>query len=148
MKVIFTKGPGKHDTMDVFRADGSSERVQCPKQGIIPHDMVHYAVERSLQMRGFMHRVKEGEAAAFRMEAETESDSVERLVEALQGDAWSGSKASENEILEMYQVTCAARECPALAVSPEDVAACRHAIHALSVQWAAVPVHGSLELPL
>lgn len=148
MRVVFTKGHGKHDTMDIFRADGSSERVQCPKQGIIPHDMVHYAVEQTLQARGFLHRVKEGESASFRMTPQAESDSVERLVEALQGDAWSGGDSTEVDVLEIYQVTCSARECPALALGPEDIAAVRGAIRDLSEKWTSVPVLGSIELLL
>lgn len=148
MQFIFTKRAGKYDTMDVVRPDGSSERIQCPKQGIIPHDMVHYAVEHTLQTRGFLHRVKEGEAATFRMTPEAESDSVERLVEALQGDAWSGGQSSDTEILEMYQVTCSARQCPALDLCPLDVEAVRAAIQSLTKAWSAIPVHGSLELKL
>jgi hypothetical protein len=148
MKIVFTKGSGKYDTMDVLRQNGSSERVQCPKQGIIPHDMVHYAVEHSLQARGFLQRVKGGEPANFRMAPDSETESVERLVETLQGDAWSGSMAGEQEMLEMYQVTCLARECPALPLSQEDVASARAAIQKLSTEWQAVPVHGTLELRL
>jgi hypothetical protein len=148
MKFVFTKGSGKYDTMDVLRQNGSSERVQCPKQGIIPHDMVHYAVEHSLQARGFLQRVKGGEPANLRMAPDSESESVERLVETLQGDAWSGSMAGEQEILEMYQVTCLARECPALPLSQEDVVSARAAIQKLSIEWQAVPVNGTLELRL
>jgi hypothetical protein len=148
MKVVFTKGPGKFDSMDVFRPDGTSETVQCPKQGIIPHDMVHYAVEHTLTARGFLRRVGGGESASFRMKPEAESDSVERLVEALQGDAWSGGGSSEQDILDMYQVTCSARGCPALPLSHQDVAAARSAIRMLSSQWDAIPVQGTLELRL
>ena len=57
MKVVFTKGHGKYDTMDLLRPDGTIESVQCPKQGIIPHDMVHFAIEHSLNARGFLRRV-------------------------------------------------------------------------------------------
>ena len=57
----FTKGGGKTDLMEVIREDGSAERVDCPKQGIIPHDMVHFAVEDVLHVRGFIGRVAEGE---------------------------------------------------------------------------------------
>lgn len=148
MKLVFTKGSGKYDTMDVLRRDGSVQRVQCPKQGIIPHDMVHFAVEHTLQARGFLHRVRDGESASFGMAQEAESDSVERFVEAIQGDAWSGGQSSEQDVLDMYQVTCAARSCPALPLKPEDVAAVRGAIASLSSQWQGVPTHGTLDLLL
>lgn len=148
MKSIFTKGKGKHDTMEVRRTDGSSELIQCPKQGIIPHEMVHYAVEHTLKARGFLRRFGDGESASFRMTPEVESDSVERIVEALQGDAWSGGKSSESDILDMYQVTCSARECPALPLNEQDIVAVREAIASLTRQWQVVPLHGALELQL
>lgn len=58
MKLIFTKGAGKTDLMEVVRTGQPSELVDCPKQGIIPHDMVHYAVEHTLDARGFLTRVR------------------------------------------------------------------------------------------
>ena len=48
MNIIFMKGAGKTDPMQVFRPGLPVETVACPKQGIIPHDMVHYAVEHTL----------------------------------------------------------------------------------------------------
>lgn len=148
MKLIFTKGAGKYDLMDVQREDGSSEQVRCPKQGIIPHDMVHYAVEHTLRARGFLARVGEGEAANFRMTAQAESDAVERLVEVFQGDAWSGGQSSPADLLALYRVTCRARECPQLPLGAAEVEAVRSAIRALDEQWQAVAVGGALELSL
>ncbi|MFO1516919.1 MAG: hypothetical protein U1F22_08345 [Lysobacterales bacterium] len=148
MKLIFTKGAGKYDLMDVQRDDGSFEQVACPKQGIIPHDMVHYAVEHTLQARGFLARVGEGESADFRMTAQAESDAVERLVEVFQGDAWSGGGSSAADLLAMYQVTCRARECPQLPLGAAEVEAVRSVIRALGERWQAVAVGEALELPL
>ncbi len=45
MKLGFTKGSGKFDRLDIVAADGPRAPIDCPKQGIIPHDMVHFAVE-------------------------------------------------------------------------------------------------------
>ena len=148
MKLIFTKGAGKYDVMDVQRGDGSCEQVACPKQGIIPHDMVHYAVEHTLQARGFLARVGQGESANFRMTAQAESDAVERLVEVFQGDAWSGGGSSAADLLAMYQVTCRARECPQLPLGAAEVEAVRSVIRALGERWQAVAVGEALELPL
>jgi hypothetical protein len=47
MELVFTKGSGKFDLMEVFRTGVPPERVDCPKQRIIPHDMVHYALEHT-----------------------------------------------------------------------------------------------------
>jgi hypothetical protein len=38
--------------------------------GFIPHDMVRYAGEQTLQSLGFFGRIKDGESAGFRMTPE------------------------------------------------------------------------------
>lgn len=124
MEFMFPKGPGKHDRMRVVR-DGVAATIDCPKQRIIPHDMVHYAVECTLQRCGFLGRVGGGEQADFRMAPEDESDGVERLVEVIQADAWSGGNSSPEDMLDLYRVTCTARECPALPVTADDIVSIR-----------------------
>src|SRR5690348_3454953 len=120
MKLSFTKGSGKFDRMRIQRED-APEWVDCPKQRIIPHDMVHYAVESTLGRRGFLSRVREGEDASFHMKPQAESDGVERLVEVFQGDAWSGGDSSAVDLLGLYEVTCRARQCPPLRVAASDL---------------------------
>ncbi|MYM36302.1 hypothetical protein GTP38_18375 [Duganella sp. FT94W] len=146
MKLVFTKGAGKTDLMEVVRVDQPSELVNCPKQGIIPHDMVHYAVEHTLNARGFLTRVKDGESAAFQMQGEVQSDAVERLVEVFQGDAWSGGNSAAFDLIEMYRVTCNARSCPMLDVDIAAISEVRDVIAELTEKWKAVPVGGLLEL--
>ena len=148
MKLVFTKGAGKFDVMEVHRATASVERVDCPKQRIIPHDMVHYAVEHTLKTHGFLARVKEGEAAGFKMQPTEESDSVERLVEVFQGDEWSGGQSSPADVISMYAVTCSARACPALPLDDASILAIRAKIADLTTLWQATAVGGSLELEL
>lgn len=147
MKISFTKGSGKYDQMHVHR-DGAVEVVECPKQRIIPHDMVHYAVESTLRKRGFLARVRDGEAANFRMVAEAESDGVERLVEVFQGDAWSGGGSAAGDMIDLYRVTCAERQCPMLDVNADDIDAVRDRIVELDAQWQALPVGGTMMLEL
>ena len=147
MEVTFTKGRGKYDFMRVVRGD-VVETIDCPKQRIIPHDMVHYAVECTLQKRGFLTRVGGGEAANFQMVPEAESDGVERLVEVFQGDAWSGGNAPPGEMLDLYRVTCTARECPALPVTAADIVSIRDKIGELDAQWQALAIGESMRLRL
>jgi hypothetical protein len=148
MNLIFTKGAQKVDRLEVRRPGRAPELLECPKQGIIPHDMVHYAVEHALHCRGFLSRVAAGEAAEFQMASEAESDGVERLVEVIQGDAWSGGASAAGDLLAMYEVTCGARQCPALPISEVDIDAIRDEIAELSSRWAQVEVGQSLELEL
>lgn len=146
MRLVFAKGAGKYDTLTVLRADRLDETIDCPKQRILPHDMVHFAVETILDARGFLGRVAAGEAADFTMGAEAESDGVERLVEVIQGDGWSGGATPAEEMLALYAVTCDARKCPALAVDAATIDAIRARMAELTAAWDAVPVGGTLEL--
>ena len=148
MKLIFTKCAGKYDLLEIVREGMVPERVDCPKQRIIPHDMVHYAVEHTLQTRGFLGRVKGGEGAGYQMKSEAESDSVERLVEVFQGDEWSGGTSSVQELIEMYRVTCLARDCPAMPLNEAAIDAVRLSISELSSRWQTVPVGGALHLEI
>lgn len=148
MRLIFTKGAGKYDRMEVVRDDGAVERIDCPKQRIVPHDMVHYAVESTLEKRGFLTRVREGARADFRMEPEAGSDGVERLVEVIQGDAWSGGTSTAADMLDLYRVTCVERGCPMLEVGADDIQAIRACLAELTTQWDALPVGAALALSM
>lgn len=148
MQLIFTKGAGKTDRLDLLRPGRAPEVIDCPKQRIIPHDMMHYAVESTLHVRGFLGRVKDGESASLQMQGEDFSDAVERLVEVFQGDAWSGGKTAAREMLDLYAVTCAARRCSTLPIDEQVIADVRRTIGELTARWDAVPVGGSLELGL
>lgn len=148
MQFIFTKGAGKFDQLLVQREDQSGERIECPKQGIIPHDMVHFAVEKTLSLRGFMTRVAHGEAAQFTMQHEAQSESVERLVEVFQGDGWSGGSTPAAELVAMYRLTCEARQCLVLPIDEAAIDAVRQQIAELTQAWQAVPVGGHLTLLL
>ena len=147
MKITFIKGSGKVDRMVIDRGD-ATESIDCPKQRIIPHDMVHYAVESTLHKRGFLGRVRDGEAADFRMATESESDGVERLDEVFQGDAWYGGRSTAKDMLDLYQVTCRARECAPLPVSPDDILAVRSRIAELDAEWQALAVGQTFTLEL
>ena len=110
--------------------------------------MMHFAVESTLETRGFLSRVRDGESTDWQMGSTAESDGVERLVEVFQGDAWSGDEASPAEMLDLYRVTCNARDCPPLQVTVDDIEAVRGKIHALDAQWQALAIGESMSLML
>lgn len=146
MRLTFTKGAGKMDALVVEREGREAERIECPKQGIIPHDMVHYAVE-SVVGHGFLGMVADGAPAAFTTSGGAEEDAVERLVECFQAEMWDG-RVPAAELLATYEHACAARSHAAMPVSEAEVGAIRSRLDELGQQWAAVPVHGSLSLEL
>lgn len=82
------------------------------------------------------------------MGAEAISDGVERLVEVIQGDAWSGGATRPGDMIALYAVTCEARGCPALPIDTDTIIAIRHRVAALTTDWAAVPIGGTLTLTM
>jgi hypothetical protein len=60
MRLTFTKGRGKFDRLDIVTAGGPLAPIECPKQGIIPHDMVHFIVEAEVATRGFLGGIAAG----------------------------------------------------------------------------------------
>ena len=146
MRLTFTKGAGKYDALLVECEGRAGERIECPKQGIIPHDMVHYAVE-SVVGHGFLGMVADGAPAAFTTSGGAEEEAVERLVECFQAEMWGG-RVPAAELLAAYQHACAARGHAAMPEIEAEVGAIRARLDELGEQWAAVPVHGSLSLEL
>ena len=144
--IVFEKRQGKHDAMFVEHG-GRVQEIPCPKQRPIPHDMFHCAVERALALRGFIHRTAEGEAAGFRMTPEVESESVERLVETMQADSWSGRPAPA-EVIDMFRTTCAARGSEIIALNEEVITAIRAEIDRLAAEWESLPVRGRMKIEM
>jgi hypothetical protein len=145
MRLVFTKGPAKYDWLDLMRDDGSTApRIDCPKQGIIPHDMVHYAVESVLDARGFLGGIAEG-ARPMLQKGGLSEEAVERLVETIQAEAWSGP-ADTGEMIALYHLTCEARGHAGVPVDAAAIDAIRALVADLDMRWRAVPVGGTLAL--
>ena len=143
MRLTFTKRGGKYDDLLIERQAAPSESIQCPKQGIIPHDMVHYAVESTLAHRGFLAMVAGGESAVFATQGGESEEAIERLVECFQAEMWGG-RVPAAELLATYELACEARGHPAAPVSAEDVAGIRASLDDLTARWTDVPVNGTL----
>jgi hypothetical protein len=156
MKIIAEKG-GKADKLDrlrYLRKDGSSTETAMPRQGILPHDLVHYVVETRLGLKhGFTGLVAQGADATFAMESmhdpasedvAAEAIQVEGIVEALQTQLWSG-QFSDDDFIEGVRTACLMREQPAFAFAGPDVGQILFdAALALDAQWQLVPFHGAL----
>lgn len=145
MRMIFTRRDGKYDLLEIIRDDGGIERIDCPKQRIIPHDMVHYAVEKVLGARGFMRAIGAGETVAYAPMKEVEAEAVERLVETMQADAW-GAPGTLQDLLDLYHLTCDARGHASIPVDPAAIGSIRDEIIRLQLLWDEVPVGGTMEL--
>ncbi len=149
MKLVFTKGAGKYDRLDILAADGPRPPINCPKQGIIPHDMVHWAVESTVEAAGFLHLIADGSDGGFRTGIEDRTaQSVERLVEMFQGEGWSQTVLPDDEFIALYATTCEERGDTPLPITGTLLIAVRNRIAEVSQQWAAVPVGGKMALEL
>jgi hypothetical protein len=143
MRLTFTKRDGKYDDLLIERADRAPKTISCPKQGIIPHDMVHFAVESVLEHSGFLGLVAGGEAAAFTTIGGDAEESIERLVECFQAEMW-GERVSADDLLASYAIACDARGHAAAPVSAADVENIRARLDDLTAKWSAVPINASL----
>jgi len=148
----------KYDRLRFVRADGSSTECQMPRQGILPHDLVHYVVESALPLQhGFLSQLARGAEAQFVMEAvhdpankdvETEAVQAEAIVEGLQSQLWSGAFDRD------YFMDGAATACTARGKTPFDFSRVAADLpemlfqraQELNRRWLAVPFYGSLEL--
>lgn len=147
IKLNFTRRAGKYDDLTIVRSDTSQIVIRCPKQGMIPHDMVHFAVESIVRETGLLRRIAAGEDAIFAMSAQNASDAIERLVEVVQAEVWSGPVPA-NELIDLYTLGCASRGHPALPIQAEQIDQIRLAVSELDTRWRAVPVNGTLALEL
>jgi hypothetical protein len=147
MQLTFTKRSGKHDDLAIDRDDRDRETLSCPKQGIIPHDMVHYAVESSLSHRGFLGLVADGQAAAFATMGGDNEEAIERLVEVFQAEMWGG-RVSAVDLIATYEQACGDRGHAAVPITPAEVDAIRTRLDQLTTDWSAVPINGALTLEM
>ena len=149
MKLTFTKGKGKFDRLDITTMAGPQPPIECPKQGIIPHDMVHFAVESEVTTLGFLGGIAAGGGQGFTAgDDNPHHRAVERLVETVQAEAWAGTASADDDFIALYQVTCAARGDVPLALDAAIIAAIRARLAALTARWQAVAVGGSISLVL
>lgn len=160
MRVIAIKNSNadKYDQLRFVRDDGSSSTIDMPRQGILPHDLIHYVVESQLPFQfGFLRQVASGADAGFVMEeihdatnpsVSVEAVQVEAIVEALQTQLWSGVFDQEM-FLYAVEMACSARATVAPAWESASVKSLlfQRALE-LAREWQAVPVSSALELVL
>jgi hypothetical protein len=158
MKLLAQK-TGKNDKFDklrYLRGDGTSSEITMPRQGILPHDLIHYVVESKLRLsQGFTGLVARGAEPDFmltqthdqtNLQIGTETIQVEAIVAALQTQLWSGA-FDFTDFEEGIRTACAARNTPEyrFADIADAQALYRNAIE-LFATWQGVPHHRSLEL--
>jgi len=145
MRLVFTKRAGRNDELAIHGPDGAPQVISCPKQGIIPHDLVHYAVESVLHHRGFLSLVADGRTLAFTTTGGESEETAERLVEVFQAEMW-GSRVADADLLDTYVHACACRGHSAFPLAIAEVSAIRARLDDLTSRWERVRLNGSLSL--
>ncbi len=126
MEIIFTKSAGKYGHLKCIRGDQSSTETSMPEQGIAPHDMIHYVVEKHFDIKGaFYGQLKAGADISFKLEHNELSREIadrtdvwqtESMVEALQSMLWCGLPDYEN-FLYLTEQACNTRNLPCPAIT-------------------------------
>lgn len=152
------RATGKYDAVELLRPSGDIERLENPKQGIAPHDMVHVLIEQALGMtRGFIGMVVSGLPMAMTDQPRErervglyglEAKQSESLVECVQAALWDSAPVIGNDFRELLRVTCEIRQIPAPVL---DDATVQHLVDVLrdaSRQWQALPPGQAMEFRL
>ena len=159
MKLV-ARRQGRTDKLDLLRCirrDGSETSTAMPRQGILPHDLVHVVVESGLGWRhGFLGMIAAGFDIGWTM-AQTHDPAArdvadqaihaEAVVESLQAQLWSAA-FDDGLFLDGVRSACEARGRSVPALGPGVGAALFGQALALDARWQQVPFHGSLELEM
>jgi hypothetical protein len=147
----------KLDQLRCIRSDGSVTSTSMPRQGILPHDLVHYVVESTLGWRhGFLAMIAAGADIAWTMERTHDRENVdvadqaihaEAVVESLQAQLWSAA-FDEDAFLDGVRRACEARGRSVPALAPGSGQAMFGQALDLDARWRAVPFFGTLELDM
>lgn len=145
----------KFDHLRFIRMDGSETNCSMPRQGTLPHDLIHFVVESMLPLKhGFLSLVAAGSDAGFVMQAVhdptnlavgTEAAQTESIVEALQTQLWSNTFDNET-FLEAVRLSTISRGIEAFDFFDAAPDALYAQARLLLEQWSLLPFHQSLEL--
>ncbi len=157
MVIVITKGRDEDD-LAITRADGSKALTHFPKKGPVPHDAVHFFVERGLGLeQGFWGTVASGmhpehigalakaagHASASRAQVPAESIvelvQAERLVECFEADLWGGG-GSDDDLVAVAEAGCAASFVPLPVIAPGAVARIRDELATFAGEWTKAPL--------
>lgn len=159
MKICITKGRS-NDVITITRDDGSAILTRFPHKGPVPHDAVHFFVERGLGFtNAFWGTVLRGilpEDIAAMAKAAGHVSTVraappdpsiielvqaERLVECFEADLWGGG-GSDDDLLAMAAAGCATSHVPLPTIAPDVIPRVRDEIREFARRWRATAFGG------
>ncbi|WP_105254458.1 cytoplasmic protein [Pseudoalteromonas sp. T1lg75] len=145
MDIVFTKGDKKYGHLKCIRKDGSSTETKMPEQGVAPHDMIHFVVEKHFAVKGaFYGQLKAGASISFQLEHNELSKEVadkidvwqtESMVESLQSLLWTGSEPDYNGFMYMTEQACVSRNIPTPSITQLQFENVVEELLSLNQQW-------------
>lgn len=154
MRIEITKRRD-HDRIGIARADGSRAETTFPKKGPVPHDAVHWFVERELGLaQGFWGMVAAGRhpeelvevaKAAGHASAKraglpdasiVELLQAERVVECFEADLWGGG-GDPADLIAVARTACDYSHVPLPALDEAAVERIRAALGPFARAWIA-----------
>lgn len=156
MRIEITKGRGL-DRISLTRADGTAVQTSLAHKGPVPHDAVHWFVERELGLeRGFWGMVAAGhhpEAIGALAKAAGHASAsragvpgaeivellqAERLVECFEADLWGGGGAAA-DLIALAATACGTSHIGLPALDRVAVERIRAALGQFARDWVAAP---------
>lgn len=160
MLVRFTKNPpsAEADLLTCVRPDGSTTTAPLRRQGILPHEAIHFVVEGTLHWHdAFFGNVARGETiekVADRLHGRnghwakiTQAHQTEALVECFEADQWGGA-SDPAAFAEKLVLACRRRGTTPPDVNIEELERVRLALREFGAAWRPLPPGASLERTL
>ena len=156
MRIEITKGE-RADRIRVNWPDGTVLDYAMPKKGPVPHDAVHYFVERALGLAdafwGMIARGLHPDAIAEQAKAAGHASAkraavpdasivallqAERLVECFEADLWGGGGDAQ-ALIAMAQTACDYSHVPLPGMDAMGAERIRSDLNAFAADWIAAP---------
>jgi hypothetical protein len=157
MLVRFSKNfpPAEADALTCVRPDGSATTASLRRQGILPHEAIHFVVEDTLGWHdAFFGHIARGESlekVAARLHGRsaqwskmTQALQSEALVECLEADQWGGA-SDPAAFAEKLVNACRRRGIPPPDITAEELDRVRVALREFGAAWRPLAPGASLE---
>jgi hypothetical protein len=157
MLVRFTKNlpTAKVDSLTCVRTDGTNTTGEMPRQGVLPHDAIHFVVESTLGWHDAFFGQVAGGASLDQIAAKlhgqrvewsklTQALQAESLVECLQAELWGG-ESDPATFAETLVITCRRRSVPPPDITAEELVGVRQALRDFGAAWRPLLPGASIE---
>lgn len=153
MRIAFRKVDETCHVLEVTRADGATESVECETRSLLAHDLLHYAVESEARLSGgFWGNLAAGKTLA-QMNDRTgagmadvagEMGAIERIVGAMH--LTTKGRSSREIVAGVLRFYESIGEEPPAWLTEALVDAVRERLRKLQGEWRATPRGGRMEL--